>query len=75
MHIQDRKEEKEVIPASAPSVTPSVHAPTEEETNKIQAQLLKAEMMGDEDRAKELKQKLAAIREAQKVVVLSGLGT
>jgi hypothetical protein len=57
-----------LVAASAPRIS-------EEEANKIEAQLLKAEMMGDEDRIRELKGKLAQLREAQKVVVLSGLGT
>lgn len=61
-------------PAAPPAAAPAPRI-TEEEANKIQAQLLKAEMMGDEDRIRELKGKLAQLREAQKVVVLSGLGT
>lgn len=69
----DQAQAVDAVPAAAPTPVPQ-SVPTEEEANKIQAQLLKAEMMGDEDRIKELKGKLAQIREAQKVVVISGLG-
>lgn len=72
---EDRMEEAESTmppPAAPPAAAPAPRV-TEEEANKIQAQLLKAEMMGDEDRIRELKGKLAQLREAQKVVVLSGL--
>jgi len=49
--------------------------PPSDSINKLEAQLLKAEMIGDEKRMSELKAKIAQLHQAQKVVVLSGLGT